>query len=159
MLQDHALLATAWHHAGLPMEQYRSIVSALAAKPILEPLSIVEGVEVSPAELAITMSFESVIKDVPTLTHRVPMTTRRRGREMRLVLDNEKRQIDPTLLMAIARGHKWFDELATTDIGMADIAQRDDTSKGRVSQITKLAFLSLSHFRKAAIHMCEISVL
>jgi ParB-like chromosome segregation protein Spo0J len=62
---------------------------------------------------------------------------------MRLVLDNEKRQVDPSLLMAIARGHTWFEELARdADIGMADIAQRDGASKGRVSQITKLAFLS-----------------
>jgi DNA invertase Pin-like site-specific DNA recombinase len=143
LLHDHALLATAWHYAGLPMEQYRSIVSALAAKPVLEPLSIVERVEVSPADLAITISFEPIVKGSPTLMHRVPMTTRRRGRETRLVLDNEKRQVDPSLLMAIARGHTWFEELARdADIGMAEIAQRDGASKGRVSQITKLAFLS-----------------
>ena len=42
LLQDHVSLATAWHHAGLPLEQYRTIISALAAKPILEPLGIVE---------------------------------------------------------------------------------------------------------------------
>ena len=59
------------------------------------------------------------------------------------MLDNDKRQVDPGLLMAVARGHMWFEELASdADVGMAEIAQRDGASKGRVSQITKLAFLS-----------------
>src|SRR5271156_1978278 len=51
-----------------------------------------------------------------TMTRFIPMEMKRRGVELSLVIEGETsaaKRPDPSLLKAIARGHRWFHELAS----------------------------------------------
>ncbi len=76
------------------------------------------------------------------ITTDLPMTIKRRGIEMRMVVGESKGKPDPTLLKAVARAHLWFDELATGKVvSIAQIERRENIDKGYVSRLLKLAFL------------------
>ncbi len=50
---------------------------------------------------------------------------------------------DPSLIKAIARGHAWFEQLASGEAAtLAEIAQREKVTDRYVSSLLKLAFLS-----------------
>jgi hypothetical protein len=67
----------------------------------------------------------------------VSMTMKRRGVEMRLILDgraNEQPEVDSALLKALARARVWFDELAGGRVGsLAEIARREGLKKRAMS--------------------------
>jgi hypothetical protein len=143
LLDDHATFASAWREAGLPFEKFSLTTAAIKQRSMPNIANLIKRVEISASGLNLTVCLASLIFDGPTLVHHVPMTVRRRGVEMRLVLDNEKRRPDPVLLSAVARGRRWFGELARGEAAtMVEIAKRDGLSAGRVNQLTKLAFLS-----------------
>lgn len=80
----------------------------------------------------------ALVEDI-AITHRIPMTIRRRGVEMRLTAS----KADPALLKAIARARGWFDELiAGRTVSMVAIAQREGISDRYVSTLMPLAFLA-----------------
>jgi hypothetical protein len=61
-----------------------------------------------------------------SITRLVSLQLKRRGVELRLVLGGEgdsERKADPSLLRALSRGHRWFDELA---LGRACAHHEDD---------------------------------
>jgi DNA invertase Pin-like site-specific DNA recombinase len=72
----------------------------------------------------------------------------RRGAETKLVLPGLAQQkhssrCDPALIKAIARGHAWFEELATGRArSLQVLAQRDGTSRRYIRRLVDLAFLS-----------------
>jgi site-specific DNA recombinase len=143
LMQDHVALATAWHHAKLPFELYQKMLPRLKQAAHQSPLDLVERVEVSDKGLTLTINSSQICEDGLLLKHLLPMEFNRRGREMRLVLSSEKKEIDATLLLAIAKGRQWFNELASdSTYGMAKIAEREGVSKGWVSRLSKLAFIS-----------------
>jgi site-specific DNA recombinase len=82
------------------------------------------------------------------LSHFVPMKMRRRGVELRLILDghiHQPPQVDPALLKALARAHLWFGELACGRVAsLAEIARREGLRKRYVARLTKLAFVAPS---------------
>jgi hypothetical protein len=58
----------------------------------------------------------------------VPLNVKRRGVEMRLIINggNEPRKPDPALLKAVARARRWFEELASGRVrSLAEIARRE----------------------------------
>jgi site-specific DNA recombinase len=61
-------------------------------------------------------------------SHCVPITMKRRGVELRLILDGQPEQhprVDPTLLKALARARCWFEEVASGNMSsLAAIAAR-----------------------------------
>ena len=66
---------------------------------------------------------------------------------MRLVISGEvsTHKTDVTLLRALARGHKWFDELLSGRASFArDIAAREGVSERFVRRLIPVAFLSPS---------------
>jgi site-specific DNA recombinase len=70
----------------------------------------------------------------------------RRGAEMKLVVqdaaDKSSRSPDPALLKAVARGHVWFEELASGRVeSITEIAMREAMTDRYVSQLISLAFL------------------
>jgi site-specific DNA recombinase len=81
-----------------------------------------------------------------SLSHFVPMSIRRRGVELRLILDgkaDQQRQVDPALLKALARARSWFEEVATGRVAsLAAIARRERLRKRYVTRLTKLAFVA-----------------
>jgi hypothetical protein len=75
----------------------------------------------------------------------VPIKVKRRGVEMRLIIDggNEPRKPDPALLKAFARARGWFEELASGRVrSLVEIARREGLAKRYVTRLTKLAFVS-----------------
>src|SRR5438552_3858794 len=77
-----------------------------------------------------------------------PVTFRRRGVEMRLVLpgvatQKESSRCDPLLIKAIARGRAWFEELAAGRArSLRELAERDGITRRYVRRLVDLAFLS-----------------
>jgi len=73
---------------------------------------------------------------------------RRRGVETKLVLPGLAQQkhssrCDPALVKAIARGHAWFEELATGRVrSLQELARRDGITRRYIRRLVGLAFLS-----------------
>jgi ParB-like chromosome segregation protein Spo0J len=80
------------------------------------------------------------------LSHFVPMKMRRRGVELRLILDghiDRPPQVDPALLKALARARAWFEEVASGRVAsLAAIARREGLRKRYVTRLAKLAFVA-----------------
>ena len=80
------------------------------------------------------------------ITHDTAMQIKRRGHEMRLVIEGGMApiaNIDSTLINAIARAHAWSTALLSGSIGsLAEIASRNDVSDSYVKKIMPLAFLA-----------------
>ena len=76
----------------------------------------------------------------------VPFTLRRRGVEGKLVVHGSPgttTRHDPRLMEIVARGHQWFRQLTTGEVGtIGDIAKRDGLDPGDVSRIVSLAFIA-----------------
>ena len=84
--------------------------------------------------------------NVLRVTRLVSVKIRRRGVEMRLVLDGRAelaRKADPALLKAVARARRWFEEITSGRVrSSAEIARREALPKGYVAALMRLAFLS-----------------
>jgi site-specific DNA recombinase len=76
----------------------------------------------------------------------IPMQIKRRGVELRLVVNGDRgkaQKADPALLKAIARAHRWFDDLVTGRVAsMAEIGKHEGLPKNYVSWLIRLAFLA-----------------
>jgi len=76
----------------------------------------------------------------------VPVQIKRRGVELRLVIGGETSPAprgDPTLLKAVARGYRWFNELISgKSASAAAIAKREGLRKQYVGRFIPLAFLA-----------------
>ena len=80
------------------------------------------------------------------LTRLIPMRMRRRGIEMKFVINGNSKashRTDPALLKVIARAHCWFDDLVSgRAASMVEIGKREKVGKRYVSRIIRLAFLA-----------------
>jgi len=75
----------------------------------------------------------------------VPLTVKRRGVEMRLIINagEEPRKPDPALLKAFARARRWFEEMSSGRVcSLVEIARREGLAKRYITRLTKLAFVS-----------------
>jgi DNA invertase Pin-like site-specific DNA recombinase len=86
------------------------------------------------------------LSEAVSLSHFVPMTIRRRGVELRLILEGhteEPRPHDPALLKALARARSWFEEVACGKVAsLAALARREGLRKRYLTRLTKLAFVA-----------------
>jgi len=84
--------------------------------------------------------------DALILKQFVPLMMKRRGVELRLVIQNEqpsKSKVDIVLLKYIARAHQWFDELVSGEVkSLTAIATRGGLNYRFVGKIVRLAFLA-----------------
>jgi len=80
------------------------------------------------------------------LSHFVPMKVKRRGVEMRIIVDGQlqaPQPVDPALLKAIARARCWFEEIAFGRVqSLVEIARREGLPKRYVTRLARLAFVS-----------------
>jgi hypothetical protein len=78
----------------------------------------------------------------------VPMKLKRRGVEMRIILDGKdevRRKVDPVLFKAIARARRWFEEVSSGRVqSLTAVARREGLAKRYVARLTKLAFVAPS---------------
>jgi site-specific DNA recombinase len=88
---------------------------------------------------------DAALRKVLHMFRFVPLKVKRRGVEMRLIINggDEPRKSDPALLKAFARARGWFDELASGRAhSLVEIARREGLAKRYVTRLTKLAFVS-----------------
>jgi site-specific DNA recombinase len=82
------------------------------------------------------------------ISHFVPMKLKRRGVEMRIILDGKvevRRKVDPALRKAIARARRWFEEVSSGRVqSLTAVARREGLAKRYVARLTKLAFITPS---------------
>jgi DNA invertase Pin-like site-specific DNA recombinase len=106
----------------------------------------VQRVELQKSRIRLKLSLASLM--VPevdlTIIRDIPMRMKRRGLEMRLIINGAGPvRVDQTLLKTIVRAHKWFNDLATGRMkNMAEIASREGVDKSYVSRVVNLAFLA-----------------
>ncbi len=74
------------------------------------------------------------------------MKVKRRGVEMRIILDGQPQapqQVDPALLKAISRARCWFEEVASGRVrSLVAIARREGLPKRYITRLARLAFVS-----------------
>ena len=100
--------------------------------------------------LKLPMTAEAVRDDQPRadpiITRFLAMRVKRRGVELRLVIEAERTQapkVDLVLLKAVARARRWFDDLASgRTASISAIAARERVSARYVGRLLRLAFLA-----------------
>jgi site-specific DNA recombinase len=84
--------------------------------------------------------------DEVAITRLFPMQLKRRGVELRLIVGDHNRSaatVDLPLLKAVARAHRWFDEISTGKASsLAEIAAREGLGVRYVSRVIRLSFLA-----------------
>ena len=84
--------------------------------------------------------------DTVTLEKFVPLAMKRRGVELRLIIQNEppsSTRVDLVLLKTIARAHQWFDQLVSGEVkSLTAIANREGLNYRFVGKVIRLAFLA-----------------
>ena len=162
ILNDHAAIATTLQEAGVSSAEIDSVLKAADARSVLLKSSpqaaptiaeFVKRVDLRKNGIEISMNLESllppdsVVRRAPllTFTRFIPLQMKRRGFAMRLVIGGgvSTRKTDPTLLKAVARGHKWFNELVSGRAAFTrEIAAREGVNERFVRRLIPLAFLS-----------------
>jgi hypothetical protein len=120
-------------------------------------LETVERVELRPDRVRIEFSIKSMhttlgthddpgVSDSRVAWLDIPVRLRRRGAELKLVVAGEHagaRNPDPTLVAAVAQGHRWFGELRGGSVrSIADLSRRHGVHQADVSRALPLAFLA-----------------
>jgi DNA invertase Pin-like site-specific DNA recombinase len=162
ILNDQAAIATTLQEAGVSSAEIQSLLKAAEAKsaslgsgPQAAPTiaELVKRVDLRKNGMEISMNLESllapdsVVRRAPllTFTRFVRLQMKRRGVAMRLVIGGgvSTQKTDPTLLKAVARGHKWFNELVSGRAAFPrEIAAREGVNERFVRRLIPLAFLS-----------------
>jgi site-specific DNA recombinase len=162
ILDDQAAIATTLQEAGgLSSAEIQSLLKTAEAKRVSlgsrsqaasTIAELVERVDLRKNGIEITMNLESLLPrdsricraSTMTFTRFAPLQMKRRGVAMRLVIGGVSTcRTDPTLLKAIARGHKWFNELVSgRAMFTREIAEREGVNERFVRRLIPLAFLS-----------------
>ena len=144
-LADRAATSTAAREAGICAERIPAILDGIERWDG-EPLDLVRRVDLGSDSLILTLALDTPAGEPGlTVTRNIPMTIRRRGVEMRLVIDGggPAPKADPALLKSIARARGWFDDLVTGRVAsITAIARRDRINDSYVSHLLPLAFLA-----------------
>ncbi len=161
MLADRATIVLALDRSAIADDQLESILrsaqrwiellgsgdAALALSELMERVELSrEGLQLS---LKLPVPSEGAGDD-PTSDHLslvnfVPLVMKRRGVEMKMVLEGDKTlsRVDLPLLKAVARARRWSDDLLSGDVESVDaLAKREGLDKRSVRRLIRLGFLS-----------------
>ena len=136
----------------VPAHHYPSILNAAKRVPA-DAMTLlthyVQRVELQASGIRLTLSLSPLLPAQANagpvfLTQDVPMQMQRRGVEMRLVIGQQSSgRIDTTLIKAIARAHRWFQQLATGQArNIAEIAKHEAIDRAYATRVIYLAFLA-----------------
>jgi site-specific DNA recombinase len=165
LLKDHSAIGGFLHDAGFsPQNLVRALNSIDTHRMRLESecettaatAAAIDRIDLRKDGLQIMLDLAPLIGDQPgdsngarlTIKRFEPLQLKRRGVELRIVMGGEaasNAKMDPTLLKAIARGRRWFTELASnraTDT--LEIAKREGLHDSYVRRLVPLAFLAPS---------------
>jgi hypothetical protein len=135
--------ARTWSQRLQSETEQASAIAALVERVELKS----EGMAVS-IKLPITGTEKSrtQLSDEVAITRSFPMQLKRLGVELRLIVGDHNRSaatVDLPLLKAVARAHRWFDELSTGKASsLAEIAAREGLAVRYVGRLIRLAFLA-----------------
>ena len=116
--------------------------------------AVVNRIELSPIRLRVILSAaalapstrEAIDPQEAVLVRDVPLRIKRRGVEMRLVIEGRSASPttpDPVLLKEIRRAHRCFEALVSGQVGsVAELATLEEISDRYVSSLLPLAFLA-----------------
>ena len=111
------------------------------------PLDLVQRVDLASGEMAIHFDFSALLDAKHVIVrHLVAVRLRKRGIEVRLVLDDSIPAVnkpDAALIKAVVRARVWFDDLvAGRAQSCAEIAKREGMTRRYVAHLLPLAFLA-----------------
>jgi site-specific DNA recombinase len=166
ILKDEAAIGTLLlEQAGLSTPRLAQALKAIDAFPAeldaadanaTAIAELIARVDLGINELQLTLNLAPLLKgqlgvESPaslTINQCVPMQLRRRGVELRIILPGKSAPTanpDATLVRAIARGRRWFDQLASNRAkDTFAIAQHDGVPDSYVRRLIPLAFLAPS---------------
>jgi site-specific DNA recombinase len=172
LLDDRAALLGALQEAGMEQSDVRQIFEAASdwskrlASETESPAALMEMLE----RVQVTKEGIRVALKVPLpaswnagtppllLEHFFLTKIKRRGVEMRIIVggkDDAPGKADPTLLSAMARAQRWFEEIAAGRVKpSAEIARREGLQKGYLARLMRLAFVALQPLHAGGIHIC-----
>lgn len=152
ILHDEVAITAALQKSGIAAQNISSVMNAgEKLQPDTADLisRFVRRVEVRKDGICVTLSLAPLMTPEMnsggvTITRDIPMLMKRRGIEMRLVIGGTgPPRVDQTLLKAIVRAHRWFDDLASGRVhSIAEIAAREGVDKRYVYRVMNLAFLA-----------------
>ncbi len=163
ILGDEAAIANAALAIGLAEHLLPSIFSVAAAwiKRLQSDVedgavlnALVDRVDLTDTGIRVSLKLPNSITEEQqganatelTVTRVFPMVVRRRGFEMRLVIEGSRAPaplVDLALMKAIARGRQWSDNLIAGRVeSVAVIAEREGVLPNYVRRLTRLAFLA-----------------
>jgi hypothetical protein len=113
---------------------------------------LVDKVKLKPGGIELSINFPLSVDGTHgaaamlSMTRFIALRMKRRGVEMRLIIggaDAPPRKPDAALLKAIARAHRWFEELVSgRATSMAEIGCREGVTDRYVARLVRLAFLA-----------------
>jgi site-specific DNA recombinase len=163
MLAEPGPIAAVLERAGLPPEILPAALARVDqcredlrrdATQATVLAAIVNRIELSPMRLRVILSVAALLPSSPealalheaVLTRDVPLRIKRRGVEMRLVIEGRSaapKQSDPVLLKEIGRAHRCFEALVSGQVSsLAELATIEGVSDRYVSRLLPLAFLA-----------------
>ena len=114
-----------------------------------KPLDIVKRVDLGAEEMSLHLDLSRFLgAEGIVVRHVIPTCIRRRGVEMRLVLESGEPgscdpRVDPTLIKAIVRARQWFEQFASGQAqSFAEIARAEGIGRRYVANLIPLAFLA-----------------
>jgi site-specific DNA recombinase len=131
------------------LEQAAGWVRKLRSNALGETLArLVERVDLTGSGFRLALRLPTSLEDPSEtliLDQFVPLTMKKRGVELRLVIQNEPSSSskDLVLLKTIARAHRWFDQLLSGEVkSLTAIATREGLNYRFVGKIIRLAVLA-----------------
>jgi hypothetical protein len=114
-----------------------------------KPLDIVKRVDLGADEMGLHLDLSMFLgAEATAIRYAIPTCIRRRGVEMRLVLQSGEKdvsgaRIDPALVKAIVRARQWFEQVASGQAqSFAEIARAEGVGRRYVANLIPLAFLA-----------------
>jgi len=146
LLGDPATMAQAARENGVPANRISHIITAVG-QWAGHHMDLVERVDLEIERITIGLNLSSLTgQDEITLQHVVPTRIKRRGVEIRLVLEasgSTPAEQDPALIKAVARAHKWLDDLMNERMAsLREIAKAEGVTPRYVGNLFPLAFLA-----------------
>ena len=164
LLNDRHELATVVREAGIAIDRLPGILSTAArlhrdyaaSETRKHIINAIDRVAIHETQISISLKASLLLPSVEpelTLLHHLPITIKRRGQEMRIVIEGPRDKTpdqDQGLMTAIRRARAWFEDLAVANKSLAQIAEEAGVSKGYVSRMMPIAFLAPSLSRRSS---------
>ena len=163
MLGDRPAIAATLHDAGVPLGDLQPALDAADTKrkqlarsaELADNLgNLIDRVQLERGGIRVSLNLRTLLgaetasPDAAslTMTRFIALAMKRRGVELRLVIEAENpppSRPDPALLKVIARGHRWFNELASgRAASIRQIAKREGLYDSYVKRLIPLALLA-----------------